>query len=98
MAKIVGHAECDLIMTFTVTEQEARALDALAGYGDDAFIKAFYEKLGKAYMQNHEEGLRSFLRSIRALVGPVLARQDMARKAFTGRYRLEEIDPPNPRM
>lgn len=94
MAKIVGRAECDLTLTFTVNESEARALDALAGYGDDEFIKVFYEKLGKAYMQSHEEGLRSFLKSIRGVVGPVLERQDMARKAFTGMYRLESLYPP----
>lgn len=45
MAKIVGKANVDLRMFFEVDEIEARALDALSGYGDDAFIKVFYEHL-----------------------------------------------------
>ncbi len=43
--------KCDL------TEEEVRALDALAGYGLDNFLKAFYSGLGKAYLQPHENGL-----------------------------------------
>lgn len=64
---------------FEVDEEEARALDDLAGYGDDAFIKAFYENLGKAYMEKHEAGLRRFLQSIRRVVGPGLSAIDEAR-------------------
>lgn len=72
-------------VVFSVSESEARALDALVGYGDDAFVKAFYEKLGKAYMQPHERGLRSFFQSVRAKLPGVLSRFDEARKAFAGK-------------
>ncbi|MHC4179286.1 MAG: hypothetical protein ACYSWU_17370 [Planctomycetota bacterium] len=65
---------------FVINEVEARALDALAGYGDNAFIEAFYEKLGKAYMRNHEDGLRSFLTTIRDVVTPAIGMVDDARK------------------
>jgi hypothetical protein len=74
----------------------------LAGYGDDAFIKVFYEKLGKSYMQAHEGGLRSFLVSIRESIPGHLDRVDEARKIFNGRnkagdqiaaYRLEDPGP-----
>lgn len=73
----------ELKLTFELDEVEARALDALAGYGDDAFVKAFYELLGKHYMQEHESGLRSFLKSIRQSVPGHLVRIDNARKAFS---------------
>lgn len=59
---------------------EVRALDALVGYGDDAFVKVFYEHLGKHYMQPHEAGLKS----VRELVPGILRRTDDARLVFTG--------------
>ncbi len=82
MAKITTRPSVNLELTFTINETEARALDALAGYGDDAFIQHFYEKLGKAYMEDHEAGLRCFLKDIRAFVPSALRRVDDARKAF----------------
>lgn len=82
MAKITADPRVDVRITFVVDEAEARALDALAGYGDDAFIKVFYDHLGKAYMRDHEAGLRKFLSSIRDVVNPSLASLDRARKVF----------------
>uniref|UniRef100_A0AAU6VZ03 Uncharacterized protein n=1 Tax=Pseudomonas phage Arace01 TaxID=3138526 RepID=A0AAU6VZ03_9VIRU len=82
MAQITQQPKVEVTTQFTVSELELRALDALAGYGDDAFIHAFYEKLGKAYMQKHEAGLRSFLKSIREIAPGIIHRTDAARKAF----------------
>ncbi len=82
MAKIIAKPKLELELSFTVNESEARALDALVGYGDDAFIKAFYEKLGKCYMDNHEQGLRDFFTSIRKLVPPILSNFKEAKEAF----------------
>ena len=84
MAKIIGKARLDLCLTFYINESEARALDALAGYGDDAFIKVFYEKLGSSYMRDHEQGLREFLNSIRNFLPGELHKIDKARKTFNG--------------
>lgn len=83
MAKIVGKGTVAMTVTIEISESEARALDALVGYGDDAFINAFYEKLGKSYMVKHESGLREFFQSIRSLMPSELARADNARIAFT---------------
>jgi hypothetical protein len=82
MATIVSKPRIELRLTIALTEDEARALDALAGYGDDEFIKAFYEVLGKAYMEPHEAGLRLFLSTIREEMPRQLARVDEARKLF----------------
>lgn len=68
-------------------EVELRALDALAGYGADAFIKVFYEKLGKAYMEQHEAGLRSFLEAIQEEVPRILGQVDRARMAVLTKPR-----------
>ena len=84
MAKICEAPKVDLKLTFVIDEDEARALEALAGYGVDQFVAAFYEKLGKGYMERHEQGLRSFLESINAFVPRSLGKIDRARKAFDG--------------
>lgn len=80
MAKITAVPKLGINIQFQVDESEARALEALSGYGDDAFIKNFYEFLGRYYMEPHEQGLRSFLKSIREQVSSPLSRMDEARK------------------
>ena len=82
MAKLTTTPKIDCRVSLHLNEAELRALDALAGYGVDSFIEAFYEKLGKAYMENHEQGLRDFLQSIREIVPGILSRLDDARKVF----------------
>lgn len=57
----------------TLDEGELAALDALVGYGDDAFLKVFYEKMGEAYLKPHEKSLRSLFAKIRETAGPALA-------------------------
>lgn len=82
MAAIFEKPRVELTVTLHLSEPEARALDGLAGYGDDAFVAAFYEKLGKHYMVLHEGGLRSLLKSCRDSLPGFLRRVDDARKAF----------------
>jgi hypothetical protein len=55
--------------TQTFSEVEARALEALVGYGIEPFLKVFYEHMGRAYMQPHEQGLRSLFDSIGDISG-----------------------------
>jgi hypothetical protein len=82
MAKLVARPTVGLEVQFTISEEEARALDALSGYGDDKFIEVFKQSLGEAYLRNHEQGLRTFLTSIRDMMPSLLHRADEARKAF----------------
>lgn len=69
-----------------LTEGEAAALDALVGYGDKAFIKAFlpvfYEKLGKHYLQPHEKYIPSLFEKARKL-SSALEQLKEARKKIT---------------
>lgn len=83
MSKLANLTIIKPSVSFTVSESEARALDALVGYGDDAFIKVFYDKLGKAYMDRHEQGLREFFQSIRGFMPGILSQIDDARKAIS---------------
>lgn len=61
-------------------EDEVRALDALAGYGTDPFIQAFYKVMGKCYLGPHEDGLRSFLDGIRPVCQEAIGRVDAAHR------------------
>lgn len=61
--RVKAHIEPEI--TFTVTESEARAMEALAGYGTDPFLEVFYKHMGKAYLQPHESGLRSLFEILR---------------------------------
>ncbi len=82
MADINAQARLEVTVTFRISEEEARALDGLVGYGDDAFIEHFKKNLGTHYIRDHEEGLRSFFKSIRGAMPGILHRTDAARKAF----------------
>jgi len=84
MALIQENARIEFSLTMTISESEARALDALVGYGTDEFIRVFYEKLGKAYMEPHEAGLREFFKTTRLSLGSAFKRFDDARSVFNG--------------
>ena len=68
-------------VTFDLDETQARALDAMVGYGADAFFETFY-KMGKHYMQPYEGGMRSLFEAVDKQVRPQLAVVDRARKAI----------------
>ncbi len=68
--------------TIELTESEARALSALAGYGDDAFLKIFYEHMGKHYLRPHEHGLKTLFENIRSELDPQLLVVTKAEKAL----------------
>lgn len=78
--------EVTLRAAIELDEHELGALDALVGYGVDPFLKVFYEKLGKAYMQPHEAGLRSLFEKIRAEVPSALRKVHDARKDHRAGY------------
>lgn len=65
-------AKLNVQFQIDLTLVELLALDALVGYGTDEFIEKFYVHLGKAYMQQHESGLRAIFAKIDTL-RPALA-------------------------
>lgn len=82
MARFKEHVQIEVCIEVVLSESEARALDALSGYGVDAFVAAFYDKLGEAYMRKHEAGLRDFLRTVRSQIPKILSKVDRAHAAF----------------
>lgn len=91
--KSTFNARLEFSSTITLNESEIRALDALVGYGDDGFLKLFYEKLGRAYMKPHEDGLRSFMATVRREVLPCLSQINEARRDLNeaARKRDEQL-------
>ena len=75
-------AKIEFKVTFVLDEVQARALDALVGYGATPFLRVFYRHLGKGYLEAHEGGLRRLFRAVTEQVQPELARIDRARKAI----------------
>lgn len=87
MAKIGCKPTIAATITLHLSEAEAGALDALAGYGVDAFLKVFYEHMGKAYLGPYEAGLRSLFDSVQhgeAGVQSFLRRAKEARDVMDG--------------
>lgn len=82
MAKLIGNAVLNVKATFELDEEELRAMEALSGYGNDAFIKVFYQHLGEAYMKKHEDGLRRVLDMFCKTTPSVLHMVDKARRAL----------------
>lgn len=64
---------------FELTENEVRALDALACYGADAFLKVFYKHLGVSYMRPFEKDLRALFEKVKEL-RPAIHNIDEARQ------------------
>lgn len=82
MAKLVAIPKIDLNVNFQLNESECRALEALSGYDVEAFLKTFYEKMGKHYLQPHEAGLRSLFKSVTENIPFLLSQMDKARDKF----------------
>lgn len=79
MAELMNRFSVAFSSTLDLSEPELRALDAMTKYGDDSFLDWFYVKLGRVYMEPHEEGLKSLFKSIRGTVTPALKSIDDAR-------------------
>lgn len=83
MRRITQRPSINLDVSIKLNESEVCALDALAGYGADEFLKVFYEKMGRHYMEPHEAGLRSLFNTIRSELKPIMARMNAAKQAFS---------------
>ena len=82
MANFYLQPSVDFEIKLTLNEEEARALNALAEYSIEDFIETFYEHLGRYYMEKHEKGLRSLLRSAQVSLPMRLSKVDRAREAL----------------
>lgn len=81
---IKSQSQFDIVINLTLTEVEARALRELTVFGTDAFLKVFYEKLGKTTLERHEKGLRSLFETIKSELPRHLNKADEVRKLLKG--------------
>ena len=82
MANVKSSSSIEIDITLSITEDEARALLDLAGYGIDKFLETFYTRLGKHYLSKHEAGIRTLFGSMNTILPVHLNRIDRARSAF----------------
>lgn len=77
--KITVKPQLSFHCQLSLSEIQSRALEALSGYSDDAFINMFYTTLGKHYLEPYEDGLRDFLKACRDQLRPQLQTIDEAK-------------------
>jgi hypothetical protein len=70
-------------VTLELTETEARALEAIIGYGIKPFLPMFYKHLGEYYLKKYEKGAVSLFDQ-RQQLNYQLYNIDQVRKAITG--------------
>lgn len=90
MANITEKPSINLEINITLTEPEIMALCALTEYGTDSFIKMFYDKLGKCALVPHENGLRSFLETVKKEFPKSIRSIREARDVFSGRKEVKD--------
>lgn len=83
MAKITRcSVYAGLTVTMELTEVEVRALDGMFGYDVEIFLQVFKERMGAAYVEKHEAGVRSLHATIRGICSKPLSEVDNARRAL----------------
>jgi len=79
---IKSKTEIRFSVTIVLDESQARALDAIAGYGSVSFLENFYKNMGKSYLKPHENGIVSLFVMIRTDLKKELSLVDKAREAL----------------
>lgn len=84
MSKVASKSKMEFVISVEVTEEEARALEAIVGYGTKAFLECFYKHMGEHYLKPHEEGVYSLFDTISREIKPHLTKMDDCRDIFLG--------------
>lgn len=74
--------QAKLTVLLELDESEVRAPSGIFGYNVDHFLKVFYERMGKTYVQPHETGVRSLHNTIRGVLAGPIREMDKARTAM----------------
>jgi hypothetical protein len=84
MGEIRSTCRFEVEIGLHLNESEARALKAITEYGAKEFLNAFYEKLGRHYLEPHEDGLKSLFETIKRELPTHLRTADDVRSVWTG--------------
>lgn len=89
------HANANVTITFemTLTEDEANALERIAGYSANAVLAGIAQTCGESIVREHGKGLSAFFGSFGAQVSPALSAVRDARKTLRDaeKNRLENL-------
>jgi hypothetical protein len=83
--EIKSTSQFNVQIQLQLTEDEARALEAIVGYGVEEFLKCFYEHLGKHYLEPHEKGVESLFETIKNELPKHLQKADDVRDVWSGK-------------
>ena len=89
MDKINSLSTMEFQVTLKLNEKEARALEAIAGYGSKEFLNCFYEHLGKHYLQPNETGVISLFSTIKEELPKHLSKFDKCREKWIAESSLK---------
>jgi hypothetical protein len=78
---IKSNVNIEFSINLSLTLGEAQALEAIVGYGIDPFLEVFY-KLGKAYLEPHEEGMKELFKKVWSELPTEIAKIQSAQKAI----------------
>lgn len=79
-------------VTLELSENEARAWDAIVGYGWEAFEKVFKEHLGKHYIQPYSNEAKEMFEHTRKNIGFQLHAVDEVKKAIAKINNKDSIE------
>ena len=80
--EIKSQSKQEFKVVLVLTEQEAGALHDIVAYGYKSFMEVFKEKLGKHYIEQHEEGAKSLFETVAKEMPTHFGRFREARKVF----------------
>jgi hypothetical protein len=84
-------ATVEFKVNIQLSEREAKALKEIAAFGHEAFLKVFYEHLGKSTMQPYEAEIKSLFEVIRTTLSYQLSNIGKARQALSELNKVEPI-------
>lgn len=79
-------SKMEMTITLVLQEDEARALEAVCGYGPVIFKKWFYKTHGEHYLKPHEAGLVSLFKSVKEQLPLHLTKADKVRQLLNIPY------------
>lgn len=83
MAKVRSfEVDAEVTVLLELDESEVRALEGIFGYNVESFLKVFYEKMGRTYVEPYEKGVRSLHATIRQQLGKPIRAVGQARSAL----------------
>lgn len=74
--------QLDCTIQLNLNEGQARALEAICGYGPDSFVKWFYKNCGTHYLKPHEQAMRDLFAVVMKELPGHLNKLDKARAAL----------------